>query len=52
VSREAEGRRLTYAVSGPPGPLIAALGSTGVLRDVSIVEPDIEEVVTRLYTER
>jgi ABC-2 type transport system ATP-binding protein len=46
------GLRLTYAVTGPPGPLISAAAGTGLLRDVSIVEPDIEEVVARLYTGR
>jgi ABC-2 type transport system ATP-binding protein len=46
---ESGGLRLTYALSGPPGPLIAAVAATGVLRDVSIVEPDIEDVVARLY---
>jgi len=44
------GRRLTYTLTGPPGPLIAALAATGLLRDVSIAEPDIEDVVARLYT--
>jgi len=44
------GRRLTYALTGPPGPLLAALAGTGLLRDVSIVEPEIEDVVARLYT--
>jgi ABC-2 type transport system ATP-binding protein len=44
------GRRLTYALTGPPGPLVAALAGTGLLRDVSIVEPDIEDVVAKLFT--
>jgi ABC-2 type transport system ATP-binding protein len=44
------GRRLTYALTGAPGPLLAALAGTGLLRDVSIVEPEIEDVVARLYT--
>jgi ABC-2 type transport system ATP-binding protein len=46
------GRRLTYALSGPPGPLLAALAGTGLLHDVSILEPEIEDVVARLYTSR
>jgi ABC-2 type transport system ATP-binding protein len=49
ANAESGGRRLTYALTGAPGPLIAALAATGVLRDVSIVEPDIEDVVARLY---
>ena len=44
------GRRLTYALTGPPGPLLAAFVGIGLLRDVSIVEPEIEDVVARLYT--
>jgi ABC-2 type transport system ATP-binding protein len=48
-STDAGGQRLTYALTGPPGPLLAALAATGSLRDVSIKEPDIEEVVARLY---
>jgi ABC-2 type transport system ATP-binding protein len=44
------GRRLTYTLTGAPGPLLAALAATGLLRDVSIVEPEIEDVVARLYS--
>jgi ABC-2 type transport system ATP-binding protein len=44
------GRRLTYALTGAPGPVLAALAGTGLLRDVSILEPEIEDVVARLYT--
>ena len=32
------------------GEVIARLAGLGALRDVSIVEPDIEDVVARLYT--
>jgi len=46
------GRRLTYALTGAPGPLLAALAGTGLLRDVSIQEPEIEDVVARLYTSK
>jgi ABC-2 type transport system ATP-binding protein len=47
----AEGRRLTYELeSATAGEVIAHLAGLGALRDVSIVEPDIEEVVARLYT--
>ncbi|GIJ50505.1 ABC transporter ATP-binding protein [Virgisporangium aliadipatigenens] len=51
-STEGGGARLTYALDQPPGALIAALAQTGVLRDVKIEEPDIEEVVARLYKDR
>jgi ABC-2 type transport system ATP-binding protein len=50
ASTESGGRRLTYALSGPPGPLLAALAGTGRLRDVAFVEPEIEDVVAKLYT--
>jgi len=44
------GRRLTYTLQGEQaGPLVAALAATGHLRDVSVVEPSIEDVVARLY---
>jgi ABC-2 type transport system ATP-binding protein len=51
-SVEGGGMRLTYALDGAPGRLIAALAATGVLRDVAVVEPDIEDVVARLYRDR
>jgi ABC-2 type transport system ATP-binding protein len=44
------GRRLTYVLAGAPGPLLAALAATGLLRDVSIQEPAIEDVVAKLYS--
>jgi ABC-2 type transport system ATP-binding protein len=47
---ESGGRRLTYALTGPPGPLLAALAGTGKLRDVAILEPEIEDVVAKLYS--
>jgi ABC-2 type transport system ATP-binding protein len=47
---EADGRRITFALNGvPAGELIAELARTGGLRDVAVREPDIEEVVSRLY---
>jgi ABC-2 type transport system ATP-binding protein len=47
---EADGRRLTYALAGASaGELIARLAGMASLRDVAVVEPDIEEVVARLY---
>ncbi|MQA25451.1 MAG: ATP-binding cassette domain-containing protein [Micromonosporaceae bacterium] len=50
-SVEAEGRRVTYALrDATAGQVVARLAQLGSLRDVSVVEPDIEEVVARLYT--
>ena len=49
----ADGHRVTFGLStGTAGALVAALADTGALRDVSVQEPDIEEVIARLYTER
>jgi ABC-2 type transport system ATP-binding protein len=49
-STEAEGRRLTYTLDGvSAGPLVARLAATGSLRDLAVVEPAIEDVITRLY---
>lgn len=50
-SVEADGRRLTYALtSAPAGALIARLAGMAALRDVAVLEPDIEDVVARLYS--
>jgi ABC-2 type transport system ATP-binding protein len=52
-SVQAEGRRVTYAIdgSGPTaGALVARLAAVAPLRDISVVEPDIEDVIARLYT--
>jgi ABC-2 type transport system ATP-binding protein len=38
-----------FTVDGPAAPVIARLATLPALRDLTIVEPDIEEVVTRLY---
>jgi ABC-2 type transport system ATP-binding protein len=47
---EADGRRLVYALdSATAAELVARLSGLAALRDISIVEPDIEDVVTRLY---
>ncbi|MFI6583870.1 ATP-binding cassette domain-containing protein [Embleya sp. NPDC050493] len=47
---EADGRRITFALDGvPAGELIARIARDGGLRDVSVREPTIEEVVARLY---
>lgn len=44
-------RRVTFALddSVPPGELVAALATSAPLRDVSIVEPELEDVVGELY---
>jgi ABC-2 type transport system ATP-binding protein len=49
---EADGRRLVFTVDGPVAPVIARLASLPTLRDLTIEEPGIEEVVTRLYLSR
>jgi ABC-2 type transport system ATP-binding protein len=48
-----DGLRVTYALDGTvtAGDLVARLASEAALRDLAVVEPDIEEVVTRLYTD-
>jgi ABC-2 type transport system ATP-binding protein len=46
-----DGRRLEYVLeTATAGEVIARLAGLAALRDVSIVEPDIEDVVGRLYT--
>ena len=47
-----EGLRVTYALDGTrvtAADLVARLATTAALRDLAVVEPSIEEVVTRLY---
>jgi ABC-2 type transport system ATP-binding protein len=46
-----DGRRISYALDGTTtaGALVARLAAIGSLRDIAIVEPDIEDVVARLY---
>ncbi|MFI7215054.1 ATP-binding cassette domain-containing protein [Micromonospora maritima] len=47
---EADGRRLVFALErASVAEVVAGLAGLATLRDISIVEPDIEEVVTRLY---
>jgi ABC-2 type transport system ATP-binding protein len=44
--------RVTYALDGTgatAGELVARLATAGALRDLAVVEPSIEEVVTKLY---
>jgi ABC-2 type transport system ATP-binding protein len=48
-----DGLRITYALTGATaGALVARLAEVGTLRDISVVEPDIEDVVARLYASR
>ena len=52
-SVEADGRRVTYALDGDAataGDLVRRLAEVAALRDISVVEPGIEDVVARLYT--
>jgi ABC-2 type transport system ATP-binding protein len=49
---EADGRRLVFSVDGSAAQVIAGLAGLPGLRDIAIVEPDIEEVVARLYLNR
>jgi len=52
-STEAGGRRVTYALDGEAttaGHLVRRLSEVATLRDISVLEPDIEDVVARLYT--
>jgi ABC-2 type transport system ATP-binding protein len=47
---EADGHRLVFALeSAGVAEVVAGLAGLATLRDISIVEPDIEEVVARLY---
>ena len=49
-----DGRVLTFSLDGsrtPAGHLIATLAALGSLRDISIAEPTIEDVVARLYAD-
>jgi ABC-2 type transport system ATP-binding protein len=54
-SVQADGRRITYALDGAvttAGEVLRRLTETAALRDISVLEPDIEDVVARLYTRR
>lgn len=49
-SIESDGRRLVFALeSATVGEVVAGLSGSAALRDISIAEPDIEDVVARLY---
>ena len=51
-STQADGRRITYALDGTAtaGDLVRRLAEVAGLRDISVLEPAIEDVVARLYT--
>jgi hypothetical protein len=51
-STQADGRRITYALDGTAsaGDLVSRLAEVAALRDISVLEPAIEDVVARLYT--
>jgi ABC-2 type transport system ATP-binding protein len=51
-STQANGRRITYVLDGTTtaGDLVSRLTEAAALRDISVLEPDIEDVVARLYT--
>src|SRR5262249_47315261 len=54
-SLEADGRRITYALDGrgtTAGELLQRLAEVAPIRDISVLEPAIEDVVTRLYADR
>jgi ABC-2 type transport system ATP-binding protein len=48
---EADGHRVSFALDGvAAGAAVAALVAVASVRDLSVVEPDIEDVVARLYS--
>jgi ABC-2 type transport system ATP-binding protein len=50
VSVEAEGHRASFDLAGDTaGAVVGRLAALSSLRDLSLVEPDIEDVVARLY---
>ena len=50
---EADGRRQTLALGGesPLPAVVAAVAAAAPLRDLNVLEPDIEDVIRRLYSE-
>ncbi|MFG1925672.1 ATP-binding cassette domain-containing protein [Cryptosporangium sp. NPDC048952] len=46
---EADGRRQTLALEGPLPPVVAAVAAAAPLRDLRVLEPAIEDVVTKLF---
>jgi ABC-2 type transport system ATP-binding protein len=53
-STQANGRRIVYALDGTvtAGELVSRLAEVAALRDISVLEPAIEDVVARIYTRR
>jgi len=53
-SSQADGRRISYTLDGTTtaGDLVSRLAEVAALRDISVLEPAIEDVVARLYTSR
>jgi ABC-2 type transport system ATP-binding protein len=53
-STQADGRRIVYALDGAvtAGELVRRLTEVAALRDISVLEPAIEDVVARIYTRR
>ncbi|MBM2615140.1 ATP-binding cassette domain-containing protein [Actinoplanes sp. LDG1-06] len=52
ASIEADGHRVTFTLeSTTAGAAVAALVNAAPVRDLSVVEPEIEDVVARLYTD-
>jgi ABC-2 type transport system ATP-binding protein len=51
VLESGDGRRLTYRLEDGTraGELVARLAALGSLRDLAVVEPEIEDVIARLY---
>ena len=50
-SSSPDGLRQTFALTGgaTAGSLVGALAGVASLRDLSVIEPDIEDVIARLY---
>jgi len=53
-STQANGRRIVYTLDGTitAGQLVSRLTEVAALRDISVLEPAIEDVVARIYTRR
>jgi ABC-2 type transport system ATP-binding protein len=50
AATEADGHRVVFTLdSVSAGPVVAQLVAAASVRDLSLVEPDIEDVVARLY---
>ena len=53
-STQVNGRRIVYALDGTvtAGEVVSRLAEMAALRDISVLEPAIEDVVARIYTRR